>query len=124
VRFLGRRADVPAILAASDALVLPSLANECLPFAILEAMSAGLPVVGTDVAGIPEEIADGETGYVVPPGDADALAAAIGRLADDPARARAMGEAGRRRAAAEFAVDRMVEQVTEIWRPRELLRRR
>ena len=117
VRFLGRRPDVPAILAASDALVLPSLANECLPFAILEAMTAGLPVVGTDVAGIPEEIVDGETGFVVPPGDAEALAAAIGRLADDRDRARAMGEAGRRRAAADFAVDRMVDAVTELWRP-------
>jgi glycosyltransferase involved in cell wall biosynthesis len=116
VRLLGRRSDVPAILEASDALVLPSLANECLPYAILEAMAAGLPVVGTDVAGIPEEIADGETGYVVPPGDAAALAAAIGRLADDPTRARALGEAGRRRAAQRFAVDRMVDAMTALWR--------
>ena len=116
VRFLGRRADVPAILAASDALVLPSLANECLPYAILEAMAAGLPVVGTDVAGIPEEIADGETGYVVPPGDPAALADAIGRLADGRDRARTMGEAGRRRAAEQFAIPRMVERMTALWR--------
>jgi glycosyltransferase involved in cell wall biosynthesis len=116
VRFLGRRSDIPAILRASDALVLPSLANECLPYAILEAMAAGLPVVGTDVAGIPEEIADGETGYVVPPGDADALAAAIARLADDPARARAFGDAGRRRAVERFAIDRMIAETTALWR--------
>jgi glycosyltransferase involved in cell wall biosynthesis len=116
VRFLGRRPDVPAILAAADALVLPSLANECLPYAILEAMAAGLPCVGTDVAGIPEEIEDGVSGYVVPPGDAPALARAIGRLADDPAAAKAMGAAGRRRVESHFTVERMMDELTALWR--------
>jgi glycosyltransferase involved in cell wall biosynthesis len=115
VRFLGWRRDVDAILAAADALVLPSLANECLPYAILEAMAHGLPVIGTDVAGIPEEIADGETGFVVAPGDAAALAERLRRLAADPELRRAMGEAGRRRVAAEFSLQRMAAATTAVW---------
>jgi glycosyltransferase involved in cell wall biosynthesis len=115
VRFLGWRDDVDAILAGSDALVLASLDHECLPYVILEAMAHGLPVVGTDIAGIPEEIEDGRTGRVVPPGDAGAIAAALGELARDPSRRRDMGEAGRRRARSEFTVDRMVDAVVGLW---------
>ena len=114
VRFLGWRPDVDAILSASDLLVLPSLANECLPYAILEAMGHGLPVVATDVAGIPEEVDDGVTGHVVVPGDAPALAAAIADLCADADRRRAMGEAGRRRLEGEFSLTRMVEEMAEL----------
>ena len=117
VRILGRRDDVDAILRASDALALPSLSNECLPYAILEAMAHGLPVVGTDVAGIPEEIDDGVTGHVVAPGHAPSLADAIAALAADPARRRAMGEAGRGRVRSEFGIERMVDAVTALWAP-------
>jgi glycosyltransferase involved in cell wall biosynthesis len=115
IRFLGWRRDVDAILAAADALVLPSLANECLPYAILEAMAHGLPVIGTDVAGIPEEVADGQTGFVVAPGDATALADRLGRLAADPQLRRALGEAGRRRVTSEFSLDRMAAATTAVW---------
>ena len=66
VRMLGWREDVDAILDQADMLVLPSLADECLPYVILEAMAHGLPVVSTDVAGIPEMVLDGDTGLVVP----------------------------------------------------------
>jgi glycosyltransferase involved in cell wall biosynthesis len=118
VRFLGWRTDVDAILEAADALVLPSLANECLPYAILEAMARGLAVVSTDVAGIPEMVADGRTGAVVAPGDAPALAGALTELAADPSRAAAMGAAGRERLAADFGLARMVDVTTALWRGR------
>src|SRR5262249_43368680 len=77
VNFLGWRNDVDQLLAGSDLLVLPSVAYECLPYSILEAMGHGLPVVATDLAGIPEEVVDGVTGRVVPPADVAALARAI-----------------------------------------------
>jgi glycosyltransferase involved in cell wall biosynthesis len=115
VRFLGWRDDVPRILDESDLLVLPSIAFECLPYSILEAMLHGLPVVASDLAGIPEEVIDGETGRVVPPGDAPALARAIRDVLGDPARARAMGEKGRERVESTFGLDRMVAQMREIY---------
>jgi glycosyltransferase involved in cell wall biosynthesis len=116
VRFLGWREDVGEILSSqSDLLVLPSLSNECLPYAILEAMSHGLPVVATDVAGIPELVVDTVTGRIVPPGDSVALARAIRDVADAPGRARAMGRRARERLAAKFSTERMVERMSNIY---------
>ena len=77
-----------------DIFVQPSLA-ECFPVTVLEAMACGAPVLATDVGGVAEEL--GDAGIVVPPRDAEALAAAIRRLAVDPAARRALGDAGRRR---------------------------
>jgi glycosyltransferase involved in cell wall biosynthesis len=116
VEFLGWREDVAAILHHSTLLVLPSTGHECLPYAILEAMAAGLPVVSTDVAGIPEMVDDGRTGRVVAPGDANALALAVDDVLAQPGRGEAMGEAGRRRIDSEFSLDRMVEATTGLWR--------
>jgi glycosyltransferase involved in cell wall biosynthesis len=116
VRFLGWRNDVDEILSSqSDLLVLPSLSNECLPYAILEAMSHELPVVATDVAGIPEQVVDQVTGRVVPPGDPRALAHAIRDVADAPDRARAMGRKGKERLAAKFSTERMVARMSDIY---------
>jgi glycosyltransferase involved in cell wall biosynthesis len=115
VRLLGWRNDVDELLAASDLLVLPSIAYECLPYSILEAMSHRLPVVATDLAGIPEEVVDGVTGRVVPPGDARALATAIREVVGDPARARAMGEEGRERVTTHFGLETMVARMSEIY---------
>lgn len=114
VRMLGWRDDVDAILDQADILVLPSLANECLPFVILEAMAHRLPVVSTDVAGIPEMVLDGDTGLVVPPGDAEALAAALARLAAEPEEARAMGERARRRLLEHFTRRAMVDSMARV----------
>ena len=97
-------------------LVLPSLADECLPYVILEAMAHRLPVVSTDVAGIPEMVLDGHTGLVVPPSDRDALAAALARLAAEPADARAMGERGRRRLLEHFTQEAMVDSMSRVLR--------
>ena len=78
--FAGHRADVGELLPAFDLFVLPSL-REGLPFAVLEAMSAGLPVVATRVGGVPEAVAEGVTGLLVPADDPDALADAPGHPA-------------------------------------------
>jgi glycosyltransferase involved in cell wall biosynthesis len=115
VRFLGWRNDVDQLLADSDLLVLPSIAYECLPYSILEAMGHGLPVVATDLAGVPEEVIDGVTGRVVPPADANALAQAIRDVSATPERARAMGQKGKERLAANFSTERMVARMTDIY---------
>jgi len=96
VRFVGARADVPRWLAAADVFVLPS-AWEARALVVQEALAAGVAVVATQVGGLPELVGAG--GLLVPPGDADALAAAVGRLLADGALRAELGRAGRARAA-------------------------
>jgi glycosyltransferase involved in cell wall biosynthesis len=103
VRWLGPRADVPDLFAAADIGVLASH-EEGFPNAVIEAMAAGLPVVATNVGGVPEAVADGATGLLVAPRDPPALSAALRKLGTDPALRRAIGDAGRARIAAEFAI--------------------
>ena len=98
VRFMGHRSDVAEVLSAADIAVLPSLSGEAFPRAVIEAMAMGRPVVATDVGGTREAIVEGVTGFVVSPGDAEALADRIGRLAGNEAMRAAMGQAARRRA--------------------------
>lgn len=99
IRFLGYRDDVPALLRAADIFTLPSH-REGMPRSIVEAMLSGLPVVATDIRGSREEVVDGETGYLVPLGDVQALSQALRRLAVDPLLRRRLGAAGRARAVA------------------------
>ncbi len=108
VTFLGFRDDVADCLAAADVAVLPSL-HEGLGVAALEAMAAGRPVVATRVGGLAEVVADGETGRLVPAGDATALAAALAALVRDPALRARMGAAGAARVAARFSAAAMAE---------------
>ena len=98
---------MPALLALADVVVHPST-EEGFSNAILEAMAAGKPVVAARVGGNPEAVVDGETGLLVPLGDAEALAAATVRLLADPGEARRLGAAGRGRAAKLFALTTMV----------------
>jgi len=114
VHLLGFRSDVPDLLAGSDLFVLPSL-FEGLPLSILEAMAAGKPVVATAIGGNDEAVVDGATGLLVPPGDPRALADAIRALLRDPERRRRLGEAGRRRAEAEFSAPAMVRRVAAVY---------
>lgn len=104
VHFLGNiaRERLPDLVAMADIAVLPSL-KEATSIAGLEAMASGKPLVGTAVGGIPEIIRDGETGLLVPPADASALAQALARLIRDEALRLRLGQAGRARAVAEFA---------------------
>jgi glycosyltransferase involved in cell wall biosynthesis len=104
VFFAGRRANTPNHHAAFDISVLCSR-SEGLSNSILEAMAAGRPVVATDVGATADAVVRDETGLLVPPGDVAALAAALHRLASDPAYSRHLGDAGRRRAHAHFSAD-------------------
>ena len=90
-----------ALYSRADIFVFPTFADT-LPLVNMEAMASGLPVITTRVGALTEEVEDGVTGFLVPPGDAAALAAAARRLVDDPALRKAMGEAGRRRAMERF----------------------
>lgn len=114
VRFMGWREDVDQILQVSDVLTLPSLSHECLPYVILEAMARGVPVVSTDVAGIPEMVLDHITGRVVQPGDAAALAGALRELADAPCHRREMGELGHSRLLERFTLERMTDEMAHL----------
>jgi glycosyltransferase involved in cell wall biosynthesis len=114
VHLLGHRDDVPDLLAAADVFVMPSL-WEGLPLAILEAMFAGKPVVASAISGIPEAITSGEQGLLVPGGDVAALSAALREMLVDPARRTAFGEAGRRRAEAEFTIAHMTDAYERLY---------
>ena len=114
VTFLGYRADVAALLAASDICVLPSL-YEGLPLAVLEAMAARKPVVATHIGGTTEAITSGETGLLVPPADPAALAQSIRTLLSDPALAANLSAAGYAHVRDSFSAARMVQQVTGVY---------
>ena len=83
VRFVGLREDIPIVLAGFDIFCQPSLRNEGVPQSVLQAGAVARPVVSTEVGGIPEAVVHGETGFLVPPGDADALAERISALLAD-----------------------------------------
>lgn len=116
--FLGfvPHADLPEVLAAGDVFVMPSLCHEAFPVSILEALAAGLPVVASRVGGVPAAITPGATGYLVPPGDASALASALLPLLADPARRRAMGALARRTAEARYSRAATTQAVEDILR--------
>jgi sugar transferase (PEP-CTERM/EpsH1 system associated) len=111
---LGQRDDIPDVMRTFDIFVLPSL-GEGMCNTILEAMAAGLPVVATSVGGNPELVADGVTGTLVPPRDADALASAVTRYAADERLRAEHGAAGRRRVLAEFTLERMAERYMDLY---------
>lgn len=113
-RFHGFVPDVHERLTQLDVLVQPSRADT-LPLAVLEAMAAGLPVVGTRVGGIPELVADAETGLVVEPESPPALAAALDELAADPARRAELGRNGRERAATLFSPQVVTRRTVELY---------
>lgn len=114
VRFLGRRDDVPDLLAAADLLLLPSL-FEGLPLVVLEAMAAGLAVVATRIGGTEEAVADGITGRLFGAGDAAELARCVTGLLADPAAAAAAGTAGEERFRREFQAARMAGETHGLY---------
>jgi glycosyltransferase involved in cell wall biosynthesis len=114
VFFIGRCDSVADLLFASDIGVLSSKA-EGLANAILEYMAASLPVVATDVGGVREAIAEGETGYVVASGDDEKMAERIIELLNEPERARAMGERGKLIVADKFSCDRHLQNTLELY---------
>ena len=113
VRFLPGQADLRPRFNQASLLVLSSI-TEALPNVVLEAMAAGLPVVATRVGGLPEMVVPGETGWLAPPRDVPALAAAMSQLLADPQTRRAFGQAGRRRVEQEFSFATMVRGYEEV----------
>ena len=112
--FFGEQRDVGTYLSAFDIAVLTSEAEGCSNY-LLEAMALGKPVVATDVGGNREVVQHSETGLLIPPGNAEALAKAIIALLQDPEAARAMGQRGRDRVVTQFSVESMVQQYQDIY---------
>ena len=116
VEFLGERDDVPQLLRAADGFVLSS-AWEGMPNAVMEAMAAALPVVATDVGDVPELVEDRTSGFVVQPGDSEALAdRMLSLMAMPPDQRRAMGERGLERIRARFENERVVDEWEALFR--------
>jgi glycosyltransferase involved in cell wall biosynthesis len=113
VRFLGPVKDVAGLLGAADLGVLSSRSEGC-PNGVLECMAAGLPVVGTDIPGIREALGPDAARLLAPAGDAEGLAQRIQLFAGDPGLRAQAGEANRRRAQAEFSLQRMCEETTAL----------
>lgn len=110
----GYREDIPKVLAASNVFVLPSF-REGTPRVITEAMASGLPVVATDIAGIPEQVVNGESGYLIPTGDADELADHLAELLSDRERRRRMGTFNEERVD-RFSERSMLAALDELYR--------
>jgi glycosyltransferase involved in cell wall biosynthesis len=109
------RADMPDVFAAFDIFVLPSILPEPFGLVVIEAMASGKPVVATAPGGPSETVVDGETGFLVPPSDASAIAKALEELLADPAKRISMGDAGRRRAREVFSLPRYVSEFEELY---------
>lgn len=114
VHFVGARRDLGNILAAVDLFTMPSL-WEGLPLSLVLAMGAGLPVVATRVAGIPEVVQDNVNGLLVKPGKSDELGAAMARLVHDPALRRSLGEQARAFVRPRFGVEHYVASITSLY---------
>jgi glycosyltransferase involved in cell wall biosynthesis len=114
VKFLGECSDVPRLLAESQIFVLSSKI-EAFPISILEAMRAGLPVVASNVGGVREAVEEGRTGYLVSPGDPQALGERLRTLFADPLLRLSLGRQGRRRYLDHFTAERMVAETIAIY---------
>jgi glycosyltransferase involved in cell wall biosynthesis len=113
--FIGRCSRVADLLAISDVCVLSSKGVEGFSNSILEYMAAARPVVATDVGGAREAVVDGETGYIVKPEDFETMAARVVSLLQEPERAGAMGELGRKRVLEHFSCEAQLRRVEELY---------
>ena len=114
VHFLGARGDMPGILRDADVLVHPSR-MDATPYVIIEALAAGLPVVASNIYGIPELVEDGISGILVPADDPAALAAAVTSRAGDPGLRRRIGAAARERFEARFTIGEHVRRTVAVY---------
>jgi glycosyltransferase involved in cell wall biosynthesis len=111
--FTGFRSDIPQLMSSFDIFAMPSL-SEGLSSAILEAMASSLPIVASNVGGIPELVKDGENGLLSPPADPAALASAIQRLAENPEDSLRMGQNNRRQVEKKFTMDHKILKTEEL----------
>ena len=114
IRWAGHRNDVDALLAGCDVFAHPTL-SDAFPTVLLEAMAAGLPIVASDVGGIPEIVVPGETGLLVPAGDARPLAAALTDLLSSHEKGRQMGERARAIATERFSIESWLRNLTAVY---------
>lgn len=115
VEWWGWREDMSTVYKAADIVCLPTKYREGVPKVLLEGAASGKPLVGTDVPGSREIVRDGETGFLVPPGDAEALAAALRQLIENPERRRDLGSRARSVAVDEFSKETVVVQHMEVY---------
>ena len=119
IRFIGYRDDMPALLATSDIVALPTYYPEGIPRVLIEAAAMARPIVSTTIPGVAEIVEDGVNGLLVPPRDADALASAIEELLDNPDLRAEYGKAGRVKAEREYddreVAQRYVEEYRKAW---------
>jgi glycosyltransferase involved in cell wall biosynthesis len=114
VVFLGYRDDVQKLLKVIDIVVIPSL-QESFPRVALEAMAMKLPVIATEVGGLPEAVVNGRTGIIIPAGDSGALSEAVKCLADNPGLRNDMGSAGRKRVEEKFSLGRNIQSTEDLY---------
>ena len=116
VEYLGRLSDVGPLLAQADLLLFPSYYREGTPRVVLEAAATGLPTVGFDVPGVREAVRDGETGFLAPDRDVDALTERVSRLLGDGSQRLAMGKAARQMVETEFDMRAVEQQYLAVYR--------
>ena len=114
MRFTGWRTDLEAVYADLDVAVCCSI-NEGTPVSLIEAGAAGVPVVATDVGGVRDVVVDGETGFVVPPGDVNGLGEALLRILDDRRLAEELSQAARRWVRDRYSSDRLVADIRILY---------
>ena len=110
IHLIGHRSDIPSVMTMADFQVQPSISGEGLPRTIIEAMANSTPSVVTTTGGSPELVVDGETGYIVPTGNANALAGAMNKLIADKNHCQAMGKAAQQNLAQHFSSSATVKQ--------------
>ncbi|MDX2038071.1 MAG: glycosyltransferase [Isosphaeraceae bacterium] len=115
VRFLGHQADVSRFVQGADCVVSPSTWVEAAGLANIEALACGVPIVASRIGGIPEFVVDGVTGYLAPPGDPDALAAAVRRLLDDPEHRRELARNAREIAVREHSTEHCLPLILDYY---------
>jgi glycosyltransferase involved in cell wall biosynthesis len=111
---LGHRTDIPDLLGISDLFVLPSL-GDALPTVLIEALAAGVPVIATDVGGIPEIIENNKNGLLIPPADSESLVAACLKLMENDDDTKQLINAGLEKAHNQFDVSNQVKQLGNIY---------
>jgi len=115
VLMLGYRADVARLIGAMDCSVLPATKNEATSQALPQALAMKIPVIATAVGGLPEVVIDQQTGLLVPPGDTEALRAALAWAHQHPAEAKQMAERGYAHVHANFTFERMIERTEAVY---------
>lgn len=115
IHLTGYREDIPAVMAALDVMVIASIRTDGIPQAGLQAMATGVPLVGTNVGGIPEILRDGETGLLVPAGDASSLADAISHLLSNPPLRKQLSTNGMKRVRKDYSLENMLDILERLY---------